>query len=94
MAEYLNKQTALDAILAEYPDAHYPEWYAAKIKALPAADVAPVVHGRWERDADGDWYCTNCDEVVAICESGRERTYRKPYCPNCGAKMDRGADNG
>lgn len=48
MAEYLNKQTALDAILAEYPDAHYPEWYAAKIKALPAADVAPVVHGRWE----------------------------------------------
>ena len=45
MAEYLNKQTALDAILAEYPDAHYPEWYAAKIKALPAADVAPVVQG-------------------------------------------------
>lgn len=49
--------------------------------------------GRWEQDADGDWYCTNCDEVVAICESGRERTYRKPYCPNCGAKMDGGADN-
>ena len=49
-----------------------------------------VVHGRWEQDADGDWYCTNCDEVVAICESGRERTYRKPYCPSCGAKMDGG----
>lgn len=58
------------------------------VKAIHAADVAPVAHGRWERDADGDWYCTNCDEVVAICESGRERTYRKPYCPNCGAKMD------
>ena len=58
------------------------------LTAAPAADVAPVVHGRWEQDADGDWYCTNCDEVVAICESGRERTYRKPYCPNCGAKMD------
>lgn len=58
------------------------------VKAIHAADVAPVVRGRWERDADGDWYCTNCDEVVAICESGRERTYRKPYCPNCGAKMD------
>ena len=53
-------------------------------------DVAPVVHARWVQDADGDWYCTNCDEVVAICESGRERTYRKPYCPNCGAKMDGG----
>ena len=56
--------------------------------SIPAADVAPVVRGRWEQDADGDWYCTNCDEVVAICESGRERTYRKLYCPNFGAKMD------
>lgn len=60
--------------------------------SIPVADVAPVVHGQWEQDADGDWYCTNCDEVVAICESGRERTYRKPYCPNCGAKMDGGAE--
>lgn len=94
MAEYIKKQVALDAILSEPPDAHYPSWYAERIKALPAADVVPVVHGRWEQDADGDWYCTNCDEVVAICDSGRERTYRKPYCPNCGAKMDGGADNG
>lgn len=92
MAEYIKKQVALDAILSEPPDAHYPSWYAERIKALPAADVVPVVHGRWEQDADGDWYCTNCDEVVAICDSGRERTYRKPYCPNCGAKMDGGAE--
>lgn len=59
-----------------------------EIEDAPAADVAPVVHGRWEQDADGDWYCTNCGEVVAICDSGRERTYRKPYYPNCGVKMD------
>ena len=52
------------------------------------ADVSPVMHGRWEQDADGDWYCTNCDATVTICDSGKERTYRKPYCPNCGAKMD------
>ena len=62
-----------------------------EVASFPAADVASVVHARWEQDADGDWYCTNCNEVVAICESGRERTYRKPYCPNCGAKMDGGA---
>lgn len=64
-----------------------------EVNPVRPADVAPVVHGRWEQDADGDWYCTNCDEVVAICESGRERTYRKPYCPNCGAKMDNHADD-
>ena len=61
---------------------------ASEIVSIPVADVAPIVYGRWEQNADGDWYCTNCGEVVAICDSGRERTYRKPYCPNCGAKMN------
>ena len=78
------------------PYDHFTDGYdeaVSTVEEFPAADVAPVVHGRWEQDAYGDWYCTNCDEVVAICESGRERTYRKPYCPNCGAKMDGGADN-
>ena len=65
----------------------------ADIKAIPAADVAPVVHGRWVKGEEGEWSCTNCRETVAICESGRERTYRKPYCPNCGALMDGGDGN-
>ena len=88
--EYIDREAANLALAEQGFD-----WDKAKqaLASVPAADVVPVVHGRWERDADGDWYCTNCDEVVAICESGRERTYRKPYCPNCGAKMDGGADN-
>jgi hypothetical protein len=90
MVEYIDREAANLALAEQGFD-----WDKAKqaLASVPAADVVPVVHGRWERDADGDWYCTNCDEVVAICESGRERTYRKPYCPNCGAKMDGGADN-
>lgn len=87
MAEYIERSTAIEAAKHAWAKDLEPSQY---IEALPAADVAPVVHGRWEQDADGDWYCTNCNEVVAICESGRERTYRKPYCPNCGAKMDGG----
>ena len=95
MAEYITKKAAIKAVENAPIELFQSEWEEIEeaINAVPAADVAPVVHGRWERDADGDWYCTNCDEVVAICESGRERTYRKPYCPNCGAKMDGGADN-
>lgn len=85
MAEYIEREAVIDLITRRYEN---PEICTQEINSIPAADVAPVVHGRWEQDADGDWYCTNCDEVVAICESGRERTYRKPYCPNCGAKMD------
>ena len=84
MAEYIKRESALMKLMQDGCSAKNLQ----SISDMPAADVAPVVHGRWEQDADGDWYCTNCDEVVAICESGKERTYRKPYCPNCGAKMD------
>ena len=95
MAEYIEKNVAiarLTALEIGNPCATMPD-AKRQIADTRAVDVAPVVHGRWEIDADGDWYCTNCDEVVAICESGRERTYRKPYCPNCGAKMDGGGSD-
>lgn len=91
MAEYIQRETLLER--AEYDNNYRLIIPAEAIKAVPAADVVPVVHGRWEQDANGDWYCTNCGEVVAIYDSGRERTYLKPYCPNCGAKMDGGAIN-
>lgn len=48
MAEYIEREAAMNAILGEPPDAHYPGWYAAILMELPAADVAPVVHGRWD----------------------------------------------
>lgn len=98
MAEYIKREAAFDAITdlagkAPTRSAYEAVWKSARVlKKIPAADVVPVVHGRWERDEDGDWYCASCYEVVAICESGRERTYRKPYCPNCGARMDGGAE--
>ena len=47
---------------------------------IPAADVAPVVHGRWKGEGMGDYSCSLCTEVV----SGNEYN----YCPNCGARMD------
>ena len=43
MAEYIEREAAIDAIMSEPPDAHYPQWYADKIKAIPAADVMPVI---------------------------------------------------
>lgn len=97
MAEYIKKQVALDAILSEPPDAHYPSWYMAKIKMLPASDVVPVVHGRWD---DSGRYtfpsgaaavrCTNCG--CALTES-EYRLNNWNYCPVCGTKMDGGADD-
>lgn len=60
------------------------------VQNLPAADVAPVVHGRWD-NLDG--YKTRM--VCSVCgwdvpEYGKFYS----YCPNCGAKMDGGGENG
>lgn len=60
------------------------------IEDAPAADVAPVVHGRWVTHyrsgtpvAEG--YVSTC------CDMWNNR--KSDYCPNCGAKMDGGADH-
>ena len=48
---------------------------------LPAADVAPVRHGRWI-----PYNVKDCLYVCSECHSlPKDRTR---YCPNCGAKMD------
>ncbi len=35
--DLISRQAAIDVIMGEYPDAHYPDWYASKIRALPSA---------------------------------------------------------
>lgn len=43
-----------------------------------AADVRPVVSGKWALCLHGEFACTNC----------RERTKKRTnFCPNCGADM-------
>lgn len=61
------------------------------IQDAPAADVAPVVHGRWEFKNDGRYgqrrcYCSICGKHSGI--GGIKSNQLKLYCPNCGAKMD------
>lgn len=59
---------------------------------IPAADVAPVVHGRWIESANFDagfWVCSKCRFVSEAIAA--HKLYG--YCPHCGAKMDGGADN-
>lgn len=49
---------------------------------LPAADVAPVRHGRW-------LYHTLIDEHIhAECSECHKVRIIDNFCPNCGAKMD------
>ena len=37
MSDLISRQAAIDAIMGEPTDAHYPSWYAAQIEKLPAA---------------------------------------------------------
>ena len=57
------------------------------IKQFPAADVAPVVHGRWVDAGRGIKACSNCNHGIK-----EHMACANHYCPNCGAKMD-GGDN-
>lgn len=51
---------------------------------IPAADVAPVRHGRNESGAG--FMCSVC----LFRDFGVFRGYKPNFCPNCGAKMDGG----
>ena len=44
--EYIEREAAIEAIMSEPPDAHYPSWYIDRIKTLSAADVVKVVRCR------------------------------------------------
>ena len=60
------------------------------IDSIPAADVAPVVHGRWEKHGS-KWQCTGCKVLMSIDGTPQENLLY--YCPNCGAYM-MGENNG
>ena len=54
----------------------------AEIHYMPAADVAPVRHGRWKNGGNGLYdTCTACGEEIYLA-------IPMNYCPECGALMD------
>ena len=64
------------------------------IDGFPAADVEPVVHGRWESCFE-DWRQQIEGNKCSACGFeyyGTGITYFN-YCPNCGARMDGGAED-
>lgn len=92
MTEHITKEQARDALLyldddlAFVPEDRIEEISNAwndEICRLPAADVAPVVHGEW-RYVGSNWECSNCLFPVY----SQSKFYR--YCPQCGARMDGG----
>ena len=58
----------------------------ALIDTIPAADVAEARHGRWintNKEVEQMCKCSECGYPISYFWS------RTPYCPNCGARMDK-----
>lgn len=88
MTEYITKEQAWDVvkIVARHGGVDSIINADKRLAAMPAADVAPVVHGEW---LNGRTFLENA--VCSNCKTTYEAYYSKyQYCPRCGARMDRG----
>ena len=60
--------------------------YRTEINRIPAADVVPVIHGKWIEKID-PWDRQHIGKCSECGKSYRDYMYFR-FCPNCGAKMD------
>ena len=94
--EYIDREALVERLKKEECDC---EWLWT-ILDIPAADVAPVRHGRWKKSKGNerptengfvhdDRYFCDCCGWGCCCDTKLD--FR--YCPNCGAKMFGGEEN-
>ena len=93
MAEYIERRAALNIVEFECGEwSGLARTIVEEIESIPAADVAPVVHGRWNQLDNGGFVCS-------VCMGGykaQPTRMGKPmfeYCPICGAKMEGGDEH-
>lgn len=92
MAEYIEREALIKAIENDCLElVYYTKEDAIQcVKAITAADVAPVVHAHWIVYETMSWRhanpkrrkyyrCSNCRTASAV---------RHKTCPNCRARMD------
>ena len=93
--EYIEREALVERLKKEECDC---EWLWT-ILDIPAADVAPVRHGRWKKSKGNerptengfvhdDRYVCDCCGWGCCCETKLDFS----FCPNCGAKMDGGEE--
>ena len=101
MKEYIERETLLTELQEEldFETNMYTEeqnkWFniglkcaIRDVKTLPAADVAPVVHGKWVKEVSHNGCTYDYDCVCSIC--GEDGFIKDSYCRHCGARMDGG----
>lgn len=103
MAEYISRNEAIDAIKSLEssmpPKDNYAKGYDAAlgrvlvaVRAVPPfADPQPVKHGHWIEETPKHSRCSCCDVTCLIAVYPISANAN--FCPNCGARMDGGAEN-
>lgn len=71
----------------DYSDCRHPE---CPLVEMPSADVVEVRHGHWLLDSSGAEFCSECGEYPFDDGEYHISGWSSKYCPNCGAKMDKG----
>jgi hypothetical protein len=81
----------------EYGATDLMDAFEDALEDAQTADAVEVVHGRWIEDGyyGNPFVCSHCGREG--CYSGdfmNKQYYYTNYCPNCGAKMDGGNEDG
>lgn len=113
MAKYIECEAVLAMIRPDDPNDERCAVTVATAKRLirhaltaaPAADVAPVVHARWEwfdeetgtpstgYEREWGWRCSHCGEELSDDYDDPDDSPTFRFCYNCGAMMNGGVDN-
>lgn len=91
MSDYIEREAVLRRLESCVGWSRPSESAYEDIQAMPAADVVPVVHGKWEvfdGCSNEGVYCSVCHKKVYKVEYANKR-FKAKCCPNCGAKMDK-----
>lgn len=103
MSDYISREAALKSIFNEKWDiirtsnlndymkgrAYGFDQAFSVVENMPSADVAPVVHGRWECELDNKgWNKHTCSLCGYMKRTDIHVSLGWNFCPNCGAKMD------
>ena len=107
--EYIKREAAINEFAAR-EDFYDAEWGNKRfttsdveeiLKSIPAADVVPVVRGRWVQTGGKYSRHKTIDRRILTCSVCGNTLYMEGvnagrgdanFCPNCGAKMDKDGD--
>ena len=79
--KYIEREAAIDATSA----LHFKDAIQEALRNLPAADVRPVVRGKWEQTKDEFGIYNKCSACGKEYYCGPIAPFN--FCPNCGAEM-------